>query len=68
VINDDDFFSIVKRDAGYYIIDFENVEENLETSAKIFGPFRTEDGAEEFIDKFLSAGFTSDGILFLEDQ
>jgi len=45
VINDDDFFSIVKRDAGYYIIDFENVEENLETSAKIFGPFRTEDGA-----------------------
>ena len=31
--------STVSRDSGFYIVDFESVEFDLEPSAKVFGPF-----------------------------
>ena len=62
----EEYYSIVKRPSGFFIVDFEPVEEDLETAVKVFGPFSDEKGAEFFIDKFLSSGYGGEGLLFFK--
>ena len=64
----EEYFSIVKRLSGFFIVDFEPVEEDLETTVKVIGPFSTEEGASEFITKFISDGYGGDGLLFFKDD
>ena len=59
-----EYFIIVKRDEGFYIIDFECVLEDLKTVANIFGPFKEKAGAEKFMKQFLEDGYEGEGLLF----
>jgi len=59
-----EYFNIVKRDEGFYIIDFEGVVEYLKPVANIFGPFKKKDGAEKFMKQFLEDGYEGEGLLF----
>ena len=43
--------SIVQRESGFYIVDFEQVEFDLQPTANIFGPFKTEVAAKGFHSK-----------------
>ena len=61
--------SIVQRDSGFYIVDFEQVEFDLQPTANIFGPFKTEVAAKGFHGKYLASGYASEsGMLFTKED
>tara|TARA_B100001939_G_C16925077_1_gene611197 strand:+ start:168 stop:374 length:207 start_codon:yes stop_codon:yes gene_type:complete len=62
----EEYFSIVKRPSGFFIVDFESVEEDLEPTAKVIGAFATEESASQFITKFICDGYGGDGLLFFK--
>ena len=62
----EEYYSIVERPSGFFIVSFESVEEDLEPTAKVSGSFATEESASEFIRKFSSEGFGGDCLLFFK--
>lgn len=62
----EEYYSIVERPSGFFIVSFESVEEDLEPTAKVIGAFTSEESASEFIRKFISEGFGGDGLLFFK--
>tara|TARA_R110000822_G_scaffold52235_7_gene135334 strand:+ start:4248 stop:4460 length:213 start_codon:yes stop_codon:yes gene_type:complete len=60
--------STVSRDSGFYIVDFESVEFDLEPSAKVFGPFLTLEASARFA-KYLESGYSAEsGMLFTIEE
>jgi hypothetical protein len=63
-----EYISTVKRESGYYLVDFESVEFDLEPSAKVFGPFLTLEASTRFA-KYLESGYSSEsGMLFTQEE
>lgn len=62
------YISTVKRESGYYLVDFESVEFDLEATAKVFGPFLTIEASDRFA-KYLASGYSAEsGILFIKEE
>lgn len=60
--------STVSRESGFYIVDFESVEFDLEPTAKVFGPFLTLEASARFA-KYLASGYVAEsGMLFTGEE
>lgn len=68
-MEEENYCQIVQRESGFYIIDFEGVEFDMVPTAKVFGPFVTNESADKYWDKYLSTGYSAEsGILFMKED
>ncbi len=68
-MEEENYCQIVKRESGFYIIDFESVEFDMVAMTKVFGPFVSSEAASNFWDKYLETGYSSEtGILFMKEE
>ena len=68
-MEDENFCQVVQRESGFYIVDFESVEFDMVPTAKVFGPFVSNEAADKYWTKYLSTGYSAEsGILFMREE